>query len=65
MTHVKTPEVAPGIDALLPENAVKVFQRTYSILLPGALAAAQDDFSFVLKFDPGVIGRHVGQKTLR
>ena len=65
MIHIVSPEIHPGLNAFFMENLLKILQRAHAVFFPRPLAAAENDLPFVIHFDPGMVGRHVRQKTFR
>ena len=59
MVHVVAPEVKPGVDALLGEVALEQRGGAHALVLPGALAHAEDDVALGQQLHVGVVGRQV------
>ena len=59
MADIITPEITPGVDALLLEDACHDQKGTDPVLLPGALADTEDEAAFIVYLDIVMIGRHV------
>ena len=63
VVNVVAPVVAPGVHAQRAEGVVHDVLGAQAFLLPGALAAAQNDLAPVVKVDVGVVVRSIGQEV--
>ena len=64
MTYIISPVIDHGADPLAMQYFVQILQSFQALVLPGPSAAAHDYKRIVILADPGVILRHISQKTL-
>ena len=63
VVDVLAPEIRPVGNALGVEDAVELVRIPEHLVLPGALAHAEDDVTAAVKLHPRVILRHIGQEV--